>query len=66
MMNGNTDTKSYWDLSRNIFRFSPGTILPNPAAPGSGIHTVNENVQIQGLVEGHDFYRNLIVAVQGE
>lgn len=36
---GNTDTKRYWDFTRNIFRFSYG--LPNS---GEGFHTVDEYV----------------------
>ncbi|CAO1630644.1 unnamed protein product [Parajaminaea phylloscopi] len=66
-MLGNTDTKSYWRLSRNIFRFTPGSIHPGPAAApggGSGIHTVDENAQILGLQDAHRFYGNLILAVQ--
>lgn len=63
-MEGNTDTKSYWKLSKNIFRFSPGSILPNPAPKGSSIHTVDENAQIAGLEDAHRFYANLILAVQ--
>lgn len=41
---GNTDTKSYWDLTRNIFRYQPS--LPNET---SKIHSIDENT----LVDGH-------------
>ncbi|EAQ88483.1 hypothetical protein CHGG_05102 [Chaetomium globosum CBS 148.51] len=41
IMTGNTDTRYYWDLSRHIFRFSPG--YDPEDGPGLGsIHTVNE------------------------
>lgn len=64
---GNTDTKSYWALTRNIFRFSGGTLQEVPAPLrrlGGGIHTVNEFVQIDALVKANEFYTRLIVAVQ--
>lgn len=41
---GNTDTKSYWDLSRNIFRYEPG--LPYP---DGHIHSIDERL----IAEGH-------------
>lgn len=65
IMNGNTDTKSTWNLTRNIFRFSPGSIKSNPISEDGGIHTINENAQIDGLVKGFEFYVNLMVRVQG-
>ena len=55
IMLGNTDTIHYWNLSRNIYRFSPareGTRL--------GIHTVDERVLMQAHVEGMRFYYDLI------
>ncbi|KAK6200154.1 uncharacterized protein RJT21DRAFT_133008 [Scheffersomyces amazonensis] len=35
---GNTDTKSYWDLTRNIFRYEPGINFK-----GGNIHSVDEH-----------------------
>jgi Gly-Xaa carboxypeptidase len=67
LMGGNTDTKSYWRLSRHIFRFAPATLQPLPSKYGyGGIHTVNEVVQIASLLDGHTFYTSLIVAAQEE
>lgn len=45
IMTGNTDTRYYWDLSRNIFRFAPGW---DGEEEGLGnIHTVDERVSIK-------------------
>lgn len=45
IMTGNTDTRYYWDLSRHIFRFSPG--FDPEDGPGLGaIHTVDEKVSV--------------------
>lgn len=44
IMTGNTDTRYYWDLSHNIFRFAPG-YSPGEAGLGN-IHTVNENIRV--------------------
>lgn len=64
-MIGNTDTKSYWSLSRHIFRFAPGTLEPSKVgADGNGIHTVDENTQIVGLGDAVRFYTALVLAVQ--
>ncbi|KAI5949214.1 hypothetical protein KGF57_004812 [Candida theae] len=41
---GNTDTKSYWDLSRNIYRYQPGLPFKH-----SGVHSVDERL----LFDGH-------------
>ncbi|KAK6454938.1 uncharacterized protein RJT20DRAFT_129593 [Scheffersomyces xylosifermentans] len=41
---GNTDTKSYWDLTRHIYRYEPG--LPSKE---SHIHSVDERL----LFDGH-------------
>ncbi|KAF9443362.1 carboxypeptidase S [Macrolepiota fuliginosa MF-IS2] len=55
-MTGNTDTRHYWNLTRNIYRWSPartGTRL--------NIHTVDEKIKIDTHVEGVRFYTELIV-----
>ena len=50
IMTGNTDTRYYWDLSRNIFRYGPGW---DPADEGFGnIHTVDERRSIKAHVLG--------------
>jgi len=46
IMTGNTDTRFYWDLSENIFRFAPG--FDKNAEGGFGkIHTVDESVSVE-------------------
>lgn len=40
---GNTDTKSYWDLTRNIFRYAPGLETPH-----GNIHSINERLNFEG------------------
>lgn len=54
IMAGNTDTKFYWNLSTNIFRYIPGGPLDGPA----GIHSINEKASIDEhlLVIGYYYY----------
>ncbi|KAG8863707.1 hypothetical protein FRB96_007544 [Tulasnella sp. 330] len=54
---GNTDTKSYWDLSRNIYRYSHIGVhhLKN------GAHTINEAMKLEGFVNSIRFYTTLIL-----
>jgi Gly-Xaa carboxypeptidase len=55
IMTGNTDTIHYWNISRNIYRFSPareGTRI--------GIHTVDERIDMNAHVEGMRVYYDLI------
>ena len=40
---GNTDTKSYWNLTRNIFRYTPGISISD------NIHSIHEKL----IVDGH-------------
>lgn len=48
LMTGNTDTKYYWNLTKHIFRFTPGW---DGKSYGLGnIHTVDEKVSIKGHV----------------
>ncbi|KAK0546645.1 hypothetical protein OC846_001382 [Tilletia horrida] len=63
LMGGNTDTKSYWNLTSAIFRFSPGSPKPAPDNLAEGIHTVNEWAPAEGLVYGWRLWINLIRAV---
>lgn len=55
---GNTDTKSYWDLTRNIFRYEPGLDTPH-----GNIHSVNErlNVDSHKLIIAFYYYYLQIV-----
>ncbi|GEQ66865.1 hypothetical protein JCM33374_g528 [Metschnikowia sp. JCM 33374] len=48
---GNTDTKSYWGLTRNIFRYSPGT-----AGMDSNIHSVDEKLLFESHLQIIAFY----------
>uniref|UniRef100_A0A060TH11 ARAD1D27412p n=1 Tax=Blastobotrys adeninivorans TaxID=409370 RepID=A0A060TH11_BLAAD len=47
LMTGNTDTRYYWNLSRNIFRFTPLRVEDDPQ-----VHTVNEHISLDGHIEG--------------
>lgn len=51
IMQGNTDTIHYWNLTRNIFRFSPAR-----EGTRKGIHTVDERVDMMAHVEGMRLY----------
>ena len=55
LMTGNTDTKFYWELSRDIWRFTP------IREHGRGnAHTVDEFVGAKDHVEAFGFYVKLI------
>ncbi|KAF9477618.1 carboxypeptidase S [Pholiota conissans] len=55
-MTGNTDTRYYWNLSENIYRWSP-----TRAGTKLNIHTVDEKIKIATHVEGIKFYTELIL-----
>ncbi|EED13753.1 vacuolar carboxypeptidase Cps1, putative [Talaromyces stipitatus ATCC 10500] len=57
VMTGNTDTRFYWNLTRNIWRFSPMR-----TGGSENIHTVDERVDIDVHLEGLAFYYELIRA----
>lgn len=60
-MQGNTDTIHYWNLTRNIYRFSPareGTRI--------GIHTVDERVDMMAHVEGMRLYYGQLTRIRSE
>lgn len=48
---GNTDTKSYWDLTRNIYRYQP-----NIALLDSNIHSIDEKLLFDGHLQIISFY----------
>ena len=54
-LTGNTDTKYYWDLTDNIYRFDP--IRQNKSF---NVHTVDERVALDAHIEGVAFYYQLI------
>ena len=52
IMTGNTDTAHYWNLTRNIYRFSPGK--------SANVHTVDERVEMESHLEGMRLYYDVI------
>lgn len=57
LMIGNTDTRWYWKLSENIYRFSPLRIAIDDL---SMFHGVNERIEVDALAEMIYFYCMLI------
>ncbi|PYI14882.1 vacuolar carboxypeptidase Cps1 [Aspergillus japonicus CBS 114.51] len=55
IMTGNTDTRFYWPLTRNIYRWSPSR-----AGRAVNIHTVDERVGIDAHLEAIMLYYDLI------
>ncbi|WVQ80719.1 hypothetical protein IAT38_002824 [Cryptococcus sp. DSM 104549] len=58
MGTGNTDTRRYWDLTKNIYRWRYF-----PDSENQGAHTVNERVNADSIVEFVRFYTALILNV---
>jgi Gly-Xaa carboxypeptidase len=56
LMTGNTDTKFYWGLTKNIYRFSPVS-----ADGRENAHTVDERIGLKEHIEGVKFYTQLIL-----
>jgi Gly-Xaa carboxypeptidase len=56
LMTGNTDTKFYWGLTPNIYRFSPMR-----EAGRANAHTVDERVGMKEHIEAVKFYAQLIL-----
>jgi len=54
---GNTDTRWYWDLSTQIYRFSPVALSLKETAM---FHGLNERISKKSLVSMVDFYKLLI------
>ncbi|RMZ83097.1 hypothetical protein DV738_g1293, partial [Chaetothyriales sp. CBS 135597] len=51
IMTGNTDTRYYWDLSKHIFRWTPGWDgKPGNSLPAGIIHSVDERISIKNHV----------------
>jgi carboxypeptidase PM20D1 len=55
---GNTDTRWYWDLSENIYRFSP---VPLALSETSMFHGFNERISIKTLINMVDFYKEILL-----
>lgn len=58
LMLANTDTKHYWRLSDNIYRFSPARILDGTM---NNIHTVDEFIPLDVHIEAAAFYYTYIL-----
>ena len=61
LMGTNTDTRYYWDLTRNIYRFSP---IRKGTSEGAG-GGVNERIDMRTHVEGMRVYYDLIRNLDG-
>lgn len=55
---GNTDTKNYWDLSKNIYRYQPGTLVEDGHE-----HSVDERINFDGHLAIIAFYHYYIQLV---
>jgi Gly-Xaa carboxypeptidase len=56
LMTGNTDTRYYWGLSRNIYRFGP--LYESDRA---NEHTVDERLTLNAHIMGVKFYTQLVL-----
>lgn len=61
VMTGNTDTRFYWNLSKNIYRWSP-------AGEGGSldIHTVDERIKMDAHLQGMMLYYGMCIPLQYE
>ncbi|KAK4689346.1 Gly-Xaa carboxypeptidase, partial [Tremellales sp. Uapishka_1] len=58
MSTGNTDTRRYWDLTRNIYRFRYA-----PSIGSRGAHTISEKTNADDVVELARFYGAIILTM---
>ncbi|CEH12794.1 Aminoacylase ACY1 and related metalloexopeptidases [Ceraceosorus bombacis] len=67
MMQGNTDTRHYWALTRNIFRYSPSSFEKDPSGLGTvkGVHAENEHYATKGS-RLSKFYQEIISRADAE
>ncbi|KAF9649050.1 carboxypeptidase S [Thelephora ganbajun] len=56
---GNTDTRYYWELSENIYRYNHDDFDKRDGL--GGIHTINENIRVDSLLEMIKFFVALIL-----
>ncbi|CUM63020.1 uncharacterized protein PRCAT00000582001 [Priceomyces carsonii] len=61
LMPANTDTRHYWDLTRNIFRFSP--FFSNVTMTENGIHSVDERIQASAHLQLVAFFYQYVQTV---
>ncbi|KAG8683468.1 hypothetical protein FRC11_013533, partial [Ceratobasidium sp. 423] len=57
IMSGNTDTRYYWKVTPNIFRYSH----MSDKNVYNGAHTINEATRASGFVEMIQFFKNFIL-----
>ncbi|XP_070557575.1 N-fatty-acyl-amino acid synthase/hydrolase PM20D1.2-like [Ptychodera flava] len=63
VMIGNTDTRHYWNLTKNIYRFSP-TIMKPTDLPR--FHGVNERISIHNYEQVVNFFYHLMLNTDQE
>ncbi|THU99115.1 carboxypeptidase S [Dendrothele bispora CBS 962.96] len=61
MPTGNTDTRYYWALSEHIFRYNHKNSRIGTNRLANGIHTVNENMEVEAFYEMVWFFETLIL-----
>ncbi|KAI3403179.2 CPS1 [Candida oxycetoniae] len=61
IMTGNTDTRYYWNLTRNIFRYSPFYV--DSFIGGMGIHSVDEKLNFDGHLQLHAWFYEYLQAI---
>ncbi|KIX05815.1 uncharacterized protein Z518_03787 [Rhinocladiella mackenziei CBS 650.93] len=61
LLSGNTDTRYYWNLSPQIYRMSPWRAHHDPR--GTRMHTIDERMPVEGLMEMVKFYHEFIRVV---
>lgn len=61
IMTGNTDTRHYWNLTRNIFRYSP--IFAENFIKDTHIHSVDEKLKFDGHLHLTAFFYEYIQAI---
>lgn len=64
-MGGNTDTKAYWNLARNIYRYAP---YVKGGELDTGIHSINEYALIEGhmrIISFYYFYLQVVDQLEG-
>ncbi|KAI5953020.1 CPS1 [Candida theae] len=61
IMSGNTDTRYYWNLTRNIFRYSPFYVYN--ILVGSGVHSVDERLKFDGHLQLHAWFYEYLQAI---
>ncbi|EGW33683.1 uncharacterized protein SPAPADRAFT_59054 [Spathaspora passalidarum NRRL Y-27907] len=60
IMTGNTDTRHYWNLTRNIFRYSP---LFSNGLMNNNIHSVDEKLKFDNHLQLHAFFYEYLQAI---